>query len=641
MGERKVSALADEALRQQFIRSLLRDMQALEYLLDQHWFEKDVTRIGAEQELCLIDANTFKPAPLAMEVLKAMPDSPWLVTELARFNLEVNLEPRAFQGSCLRDMMAEITDRLQAIRQQLHPLNADLLLTGILPTIRKYDLELHNLTPLDRYELLFEAINSQLLGEAYELRLHGIDELLVRHDSPLLEACNTSFQVHLQVSPEQFAPLYNIAQALAGPVMALAANSPIVFGRRLWHETRIALFQQSVDVRTTHEHMRERSPRVNFGYDWVDQSILEIYREDLARFRVLICTETGEDALEQIRQGNTPKLNALRVHNSTVYRWNRPCYGISPNGQPHLRIENRVLPAGPSVPDQIANAALWLGTMVGCYAAYPDVRKKMIWEDARDNFEKAARFGIDSKFTWFHDLKISACDLVLRELLPLAREGLKMQQVDQTDIDYFLGIIEERARRHLNGARWQLRAFTKLKKETSTDEALSVMTYNILQNQLQDKPVHSWTMPELADLGDYRPAHLRVEAFMQTDLFTVQKDDLLEMVARLMDWKHLRYLPVEDAKGHLCGLVTSRLVLRHYILQENPGEEKVSTVKDIMIAEPITISPKATLLEALQVMQKEQIGCLPVVSDGELNGMITEADFLQISARLMERLDNK
>jgi CBS domain-containing protein len=479
------------------------------------------------------------------------------------------------------------------------------------------------------------------LGQAFELRIQGIDELLLRSHTPLLEAANTSFQVHLQVDPENFVSYYNIAQALTAPVLGISANSPIVFGRRLWHESRIALFQQALDVRTTHEHMRERSPRVNFGSDWVHHSILDIYREDIARFRSLIYPETYENAMEAVLEGNIPKLSALQIHNSTVYRWNRPCYGISDTGKPHLRIENRVLPAGPTVVDEIANAALWLGAVIGCAKEWGDIRKKMSWEDVRDNFEKAARFGIDSKFTWFKDKKITVTDLVNEELIPLAKEGLTAQGIHSGDIDFYMNIISQRAKLNLNGARWQLRAFTKLKKETSMDEAITVMTSAIYENQKLGKPVHTWELPELKDLLEYRPENLRVEEFMQTDLFTVSKDDLIELVAKLMDWRKVRYMPVEDQKGNICGLITSRLLLRFYSQKGISFIEgkKLQVVEDIMIKSPIVIEPGKSIIEALQIMREKKIGCLPVVTGGELIGIITEMDFLRISARLIERLE--
>jgi len=640
MGIKKFHKAKGESGRQQFVSSLLQDMQALEYMLHNDFFEKGITRIGAEQEMCLIQLKSFKAAPIALDVLEKVPEYSWLDTELARFNLEINLDPRVFTGAALREMENETREKLEHIRRQLLPLNADILLTGILPTLHKNDLENHNLTPRERYQLLIEALSDQLQGQAFELRIQGIDELLLRSHTPLLEAANTSFQVHLQVAPEDFVHNYNMAQAITAPVLGIAANSPIVFGRRLWHESRIALFQQALDVRTTLEHMRERSPRVNFGTDWVHQSILDIYREDIARFRSLICPEMQENAMHSVLSGEIPSLKALQVHNSTVYRWNRPCYGISETGQPHLRIENRVLPAGPTVTDEIANAALWLGAVTGCTQEWGDIRRKMSWEDVRDNFGKAARFGIDSKFTWFKDKKISVIDLIREEIVPLARKGLLAQGIHAEDVEYYMDIILQRANLHLNGARWQLRAFTKLKRETNMDEAITVMTSAIYENQKKEKPVHTWKLPELQDLPEYRPENLRVEEFMQTDLFTVSKDDLIEFVARLMDWRKVRYMPVEDQKGNICGLITSRLLLRYYSQQGISFIEgkKLETVEDIMIRKPILIEPGKSIIDALALMRENKIGCLPVVSGQELIGIITEMDFLRISARLIERL---
>lgn len=641
MGEQRVSIVKDEASMQHFVRNLLRDVQALEYMLENDWFESDIVRIGAEQEMCIVHNKTYKPATIAMEALELMKEYDWVETELAKFNLETNLLPRVFEKDCLSELEKENSSKLEIIRANLKSLNADLILTGILPTLRKYDLEMQNLTPKKRYYALMEAINQQLIGNAYELRLSGIDELLVKHDSPLLEACNTSFQVHLQVAPADFVCLYNISQALAAPVMAIAANSPIVFGKRLWHESRIALFQQSLDIRTTHDHMRERSPRVSFGNGWLDHSIMEIYKEDIARFRVLLSADVEEDALAMIADGKVPKLRALQVHNSTVYRWNRPCYGISESGKPHLRIENRVLPSGPSVLDEVANAAFWLGAMIGMHEHCKDIRKQLSWEDVRDNFAKAAKFGIDTTFNWFNDKKVAPCDLILQELLPIARKGLESRQVNTADIDRYLGVIEERAKKHMNGARWQLRAFSKLIKEVSRDEAVSVLTASIVENQTKNKPVHTWKLPDANDLADYRPTKLLVDEFMMTDLFTVQQDDLVELVAQLMDWRKIRYMPVEDSKGRLCGLITSRLLLRYYTHRHKADNQVVTCVKDIMINKPITIGPKATIMQAMQLMRENKIGCLPVVQDKELIGFITEMDFLRISGRLIERLEKE
>ncbi len=636
MGEQRVSQVKDQAQMHRFVQQLLDDVQALEYMLDNDWFESGITRIGAEQEMCLVDRNSYKPAPIAMEALSRMKDYPWVETELAKFNLETNLTPRELKGKCLSQLEKENLTNLRRISEKLNELDTDLVLTGILPTLRKYHLDIDYLTPKKRYKALMESINDQLIGAAYELRLLGIDELLVRHESPLLEACNTSFQVHLQVAPKDFVKLYNIAQVMAAPLIAISANSPIVFGRRLWHESRIALFQQALDTRTTHDHMRERSPRVNFGNDWLDKSVLEIYREDIARFRVLLSSDIKEDSIEMIAKGKVPKLRALQVHNSTVYRWNRPCYGISPNGKPHLRIENRVLPAGPTVIDEVANAALWLGVMVGMAERTDDISKLISYADVRDNFSKASRYGLDSKFTWFKDKKINVSDLLRKELIPMARAGLKAHKVATADIDRYLGIVEERAKTHMNGARWQLRAFTKLKEETTVDEAMTCLTAAIIKNQKQEMPVHKWKTPDLKDLQDYRPGELKVEEFMTTDLFTVQKDDIIQLVAEMMDWRKIRYTPVEDTKGNLVGLVTSRLLLRH-LIRNDKLQGKATMVKDVMVKSPITISTDASVSKAMEIMRENRIGCLPVVNGTELIGIITEMDFLRISARLMER----
>lgn len=638
MGEQRVSLVSDQAQMQSFVRQLLNDVQSLEYMLDNDWFESGITRIGAEQEMCLVDRNTFKPAPIAIEALEQLKKYPWAETELAKFNLETNLTPRELKGKCLSDLEKENFTNLQIIRKQLEKLDAEVILTGILPTLRKYHLDLEYLTPKKRYKALMEAINTQLIGSAYELRLQGIDELLVRHDSPLLEACNTSFQVHLQVAPKEFVKMYNIAQVMVAPMIAISANSPIVFGKRLWHESRIALFQQALDTRTTHDHMRERSPRVNFGQDWLQDSILEIYREDIARFRVLLSSDIEEDSIAMIAKNKVPKLRALQVHNSTVYRWNRPCYGISPNGQPHLRIENRVLPAGPTVVDEVANTAFWLGLMVGMAGRTDDIKKMTSYADIRDNFAKASHYGLDSKFTWFKDKKINAKDLILKELIPMAEAGLKSRKVASADIDKYMGIIKERAKSHMTGARWQLRAFTKLKEETTTDEAITCLTAAIIKNQKQEIPGHLWKMPELKDLKEYRPSQLKVEEFMTTDLFTVQKDDIIELVAEMMDWRKIRYTPVEDTKGNLAGLVTSRLLLRHMI-RNGKLKEKVTMVKDIMVKNPATIGADATVFTAMKKMRDNKVGCLPVCNGKELIGIITEMDFLRISGRLMERLE--
>ena len=641
MGEQRVFGLNDPQKRREFSKRLLDDIRAMDYMLENDWFETDIMRIGAEQEMVIVDKETFRPALIAEKVLKDMESHKWMGSELAKFNLETNLTPRVFSGSCFRDMEAENLEQQVITNKFLEAYGATTVLTGILPTLRKNDLDIKNLMPIKRYKELMDALEEQLRRSHFELNLSGIDELKIAHNSPMLEAVNTSFQVHLQVRPNEFAKLYNMAMALTGPVIALSANSPMVFGKRLWHESRIAMFQQAIDTRKSATHMREHSPRVHFGTGWLQKSILEIYREDVSRFRSLLAAEAEEDSLAKIKAGEIPNLDALQVHNSTVYRWNRPCYGISDTNKPHLRIENRVIPAGPSVADETANAAFWLGAVIGLSESMDDVTQKMSFADTRDNFTKASRYGLDSKFTWYADSKFTAKDLILNELIPLARAGLKKQNVDSADIDRYMGILEDRLKEHATGARWQLRSFTKLKEEVSEDEALATITCCMVENQKAELPLQDWALPNADDLKVYHPGSLKVSEFMVTDIVTVRSGDLVELSAEVMNWSKLRYLPVEDKDGHLVGLITSRLLLKYFAKKGKMMESPDAINKEIMIAKPIVVSPKTTILEALKIMRSNSIGCLPVVEGEELLGVITEMNFLRITGRLIERLSER
>lgn len=640
MGEQKVTLLTRQRNLHKFMRMLLDDVEAMDYMLSNNWFESDIVRIGAEQEMVLFDRATYNPASIAVEALEAMKHLPWVESELAKFNLEINLEPRVFRGSALADMEAEIREKLGIMAGYIDKLDSGILLTGILPTLRKYDLDLHNLTPKKRYKALMDAIKNQNQKEFHEVRLMGIDELIIRHDTPFIEATNTSFQVHLQVAPECFKQMYNIAQCLAAPILAIAANSPIVFGRRLWHETRIAMFQQSLDTRSSANHLRERAARVSFGNDWIHDSILDIYKEDIARFRPIIGGDQEEQSLALIKRGEVPKLRALQVHNSTIYRWNRPCYGISDNGKPHLRIENRVLAAGPSVIDEMANAALWLGAMKGYQSEIMDVRNKVSFADVKDNFAKAARYGIDTKFSWFEDRKISAVDLILSEIIPTAKKGLRLMQVNDDDIDRYMNVIQQRAERHMTGARWMLRSFNHFIEKIPRDEAITRLTSSIYENQSKSKPVHEWDAPDIDEFMAYDLASVSVDEFMDTDLVTVNENDLIDLVGEMMVWRKLRYVAVENHEGELVGLVTERTLLKNMLRMRKAKSSKLMPVSDIMITEVHTIDPEATMMDTLKGFKTHGIRCMPVVRDKQLIGMITEQKFLEISSRLIERLDS-
>ncbi len=634
MGVETVKLAETKEQVQEFIKYLLKDIRAMEKMLSEDYFETDTIRIGAEQELCLVD-KFAKPAPISIELLEALNDKDF-TTELARFNLETNLDPLEFKGKCLSMLEANILNQLDKAREAIKQFDGDIVLTGVLPTIRKNDLEIENLTPLPRYRALCDAIN-KLRGDEYDLRIQGMDELLMRFDTPLLEACNTGFQVHLQVTPDEFVNKYNLAQAITGPVLSSAVNSPLLFGKRLWAETRIALFHQSVDTRKVGDHLRDNSPRVTFGNEWLKESILEIYKEDIARYRVMLSSNITEDVDEIFEAGGIPKLMALQVHNGTVYRWNRPCYGIS-NGKPHLRIENRIFPSGPTVTDEIANAAFWLGLLNGMDNEYPEISKVLDFDDARMNFIAASKLGLDTKFKWVGDKRYSAVDLINKELLPLAREGLKNADVYEGDISSYLDVIKERTEAAQTGSYWMVKSYNSLSKDVSREQALTAITNAMIKNQRKGEPVHKWGLAKPDDMEMWQPSSLLVEEFMTTDLFTVQKDDIVELVANLFEWRRIRYVPVEDDSKHLVGLITMRMIFREFnnILHNRGSSSKA--VEDIMINNPITIHPEASILEAIDIMDSQKIGCLPVVKNNRLVGIITEQNYMEITSRLLRQL---
>jgi CBS domain-containing protein len=616
--------------RRSFMRTLLRDLRALQRILDEGRLEEGVRRVGAEQELFLID-SALHPAPVAMEMLDDLED-PHFTTELGRFNLEMNLDPLTYGGDCLHRMEAQLESLVDKARRTARARNWDIVLTGILPTIRKSDLTIENMTPSARYAALNAAM-TQLRGGAYEFHIKGIDELALRHDSVMAEACNASFQVHFQVGAGEFATLYNIAQAVAGPVLAAATNSPLLFGRRLWAETRIALFQQAVDTRQPGLYQRHSNPRVFFGNGWIEHSVLELYKEDVARFRTLVGIPADEDPIAVLESGRIPELKALRLHNGTVYRWNRACYGIT-EGKPHLRIECRVLPSGPTVLDEVANAAFWFGLMGILARKYDDIGEVMEFEHAETNLLQAARLGLSANMVWLEGEEMPARRLILDKLLPMADEGLSLRDVRPEDRERYLGVVERRVHSGQTGSRWFLNSLARMKDQGTTSERFTALTAATVQRQTSGKPVHEWELARLEESGEWLHNYTRVEQIMDTDIYTVHPDEPVELVANVMEWEHIRYVPVEDPDHKLVGLVSQRGLLR----QIAHGTVRLDTsVGDAMRKELRTISPETTTLEAIQLMRRHKIGCLPVVHDGRLIGVVTERDFMDIAYELLEQ----
>src|SRR6266536_1076793 len=454
MGEHNVDQQFNETKSRVFMKALLEDLRALEYMIENGGFETGVTRIGAEQEMFLVDRN-MRPAPISLAVLDRAKDSR-LTTEIARFNLEANLTPLPLTGRCFRLLEQELVELLSFVRSSAEELDADVFLSGILPTLQKSDLTLENLAPIPRYYQLNDGV-IRLRGGPFSIHIKGLDELQITHDNIMMESCNTSFQVHFQTSPAEFASHYNMAQAITAPVLAAAVNSPLLFGHRLWQETRVALFQHSTDTRSRTQLARSQPTRVSFGDQWLKNSVVELFHDQISRFRPIMITQPDEDPFQVLARGETPLLSALRMHNGTVWRWNRACYGVA-DGIAHLRIENRALPSGPTVLDEIANSAFFAGLMLALPQEYGDIANRMNFDDAKTNFFTAARHGLNAQFNWIDGKSYPAASLILDHLLSLARQGLESADVDTSDIDKYLAVIDERVQSGRNGAQWMLRS---------------------------------------------------------------------------------------------------------------------------------------------------------------------------------------
>ncbi|MEZ4981933.1 MAG: CBS domain-containing protein [Saprospiraceae bacterium] len=636
MGAEKVKLIETLSDRQLHSKQLLNDLKALQYMLDHNLFESGITRMGAEQELCFID-SLHRPAPVLMEVLKDIDDDHF-TTEFAKFNMEINLDPLELEGKCFSEMEKRLDDFLKKGAENAARQGARILLTGILPTIRFSDIRLENLTPLKRYHSLAEKLH-ELRGGHFEFFIEGPDSLMLNDGFALFEGSNTSFQVHYQVNPEEFASIYNWSMAITGPLMAATTNSPFLLGKRLWRETRIALFQQSVDTRNTSELHRDRTPRVCFGTGWVKNSVLEVYKDDIARHPSILASTRYEDAMEKLQNGELPHLYALGVFNGTVYKWNRPCFGVN-DGKAHLRIEQRVMPAGPTIKDEIANAAFWIGMMHGLPEKYKNLSERMDFDYAKENFFKAARHGLGSYFMW-HDgnshKRIPATDLILNELLPIARKGLERAGINEKDRTDYLDIIEQRVKSGRTGSQWQLSSYNKIKNMATKDEALVAMTGAMAKRQAGNKPVHEWKLADISDAGSWLNRYKVIEQLMSTDIFTVNEEDPLDLAANVMDWRNIRHLPVENAQGELVGILNCKLLSRFYSHDSNHPVK--ASVGMVMEKDFPTVSPETETAKAIPLLKNNSLGCLPVVRKGKMIGLVTEKDFLQVTENLFAEIN--
>ena len=477
--------------RARFREKVKANLAALHQLVETHRFETGKRTIGVEVEVYVTDANG-DAAPINQALLERIA-SPDFQTELAQFNIEFDVRPRRLGGSCFSDIQSELRRSLNYAQEQARTLDAEVLIIGILPTLTDFDVTEQNLSANPRYKALNDVILNQR-GEDIIIRIEGDETLETTANSIVFEAACTSMQLHLQVDPLDFARYWNAAQILSAPLVAAGANSPFFLGKQLHHETRIALFEQATDTRTEELASQGVRPRVWFGEKWLTEGIFELFDENVRYYPALLPICEDEDPVQVLRAGDIPRLPELTLHNGTIYRWNRPVYEVA-RGRPHMRIENRVLPAGPTVVDAVANTALYYGLLNGLASQKPGLWESMSFEAAQDNFFTAARQGLGAKLYWPKiGREVPAGELLVKHLLPTAREGLADWGVDDEDIDRYLGIIEDRVLAGQNGATWQIATWHKLIEDDDYDrpEAARELVRRYLKHSDQGDPVHTW-----------------------------------------------------------------------------------------------------------------------------------------------------
>ena len=457
-------------------------------MLRESRFDTEPRQVGLEIEVNLVDADGM-PSMSNVAVLEAIADPDW-ASELGLFNLEINIPPRQLTGDALTVLEQDVVGKLAHATGRAQGTGSRPVMIGILPTLRESDVTDEAMSANPRYRLLNEQMIAAR-GEDMRICIDGAERLLTHVDSIMPEAACTSVQFHLQVSPEAFGSYWNAAQAVAGIQVALAANSPFLFGRELWRETRIPLFEQVTDTRPEELQQQGVRPRVWFGERWIT-SVFDLFEENLRYFPALLPLREDEDPVAALDSGAAPTLAELTLHNGTVYRWNRPVYAVD-DGRPHLRVENRVLPAGPTAADVVANAAFYYGLVRALAETERPVWTQMSFAAAADNLVAGSRHGIDARVYWPGTGEAPVTELTLRRLLPQAFEGLRQWGVDAKDADRTLGIIEQRCLTGRTGATWQVETVRTLERgPADRREALRLMTQAYIERMVSNQPAHAW-----------------------------------------------------------------------------------------------------------------------------------------------------
>jgi gamma-glutamyl:cysteine ligase YbdK (ATP-grasp superfamily) len=473
--------------RTRYRQKVRTDLDVLERMLVEARFDADDPATGLEIELNLVD-DAGDPALCNLEVLEALGD-PDFQTELGKFNLEINVPPERLSDRGLQAFATGVRNSLNAAEQVATTVGAHLVMIGILPTLTTDHLTKEVLSSNPRYQLLSDEILASR-GEDIVLDISGPERLQVTADSIAPEAACTSTQLHVQVSPEQFPAYWNASQAISGVQLAVGANSPYLLQRELWRETRIALFEQATDTRAEELKTQGVRPRVWFGERWIT-SIFDLFEENVRYFPALLPVLSEEDPVRVLEEGGTPALDELRLHNGTIYRWNRPVYAVV-DGVPHVRVENRVLPAGPTVVDTMANAAFYFGLVRSLAEQDRPVWSQTSFAAAEENFHTAARDGIDAQVYWPGAGQVPATELVLRRLLPLAAAGLEAWGVPDEDAGPLLDVVQQRCLTGRNAASWFTDQVHARSGEAERREVVRRVLCDYRERMHENVPVHAW-----------------------------------------------------------------------------------------------------------------------------------------------------
>lgn len=458
----------------QFHRRLQDEMSLLRELFDSNAFSTGHGVGGYELEAWLVDQDA-NAAPVNQQFIERL-NNPLVVHELSRFNVELNSYPHKLIGRALSKMQADMTELWHSCNEAASTMNTRLVMMGTLPVLDDAQLTLANMSEVERYRALNEQVLKLRRGKPIQLDIKGRDHLQTCHYDVMLEAAATSFQIHLQVSPEQSVRYYNSSLLASLPLLAVAANSPFLFGKDLWDESRIPLFEQAVNTDSEGVTGHTGRSRVTFGHDWCRQSVLELYEENIDLYPVLLPTLSDADK---------DYLWHLRLHNGTIWRWNRPLIGIDESGY-HLRIEQRVIPSGPTIVDMIANAAFYFGLITTMANEQTAPESLVEFNQVKEDFYSVARKGLRTSIHWPGRGLVNVRELIQEELLPAACQGLRALGIHPSDIDYYLAIIQGRVESGQNGAGWQ-RSY--LRRHTCS---MRELTEAYISNQESLLPVHKW-----------------------------------------------------------------------------------------------------------------------------------------------------